>query len=339
MNIVRPYLTPEQAEEKNNIALDCYKLGVILLFYQVLTRAMRFLFYLAAYTYYNGTLTLNVNSAIKYLQDHDDVTASTAFRMSGNIGVTFSSVVLTAVLAHILFKGRIGPWIKPSKERFAAGVLWSAPNYVVGMVATMLTSYLVGILNNSGIAVPTSDFSIVQPSKAAVLLQIGYVIIAAPIIEEYLYRCLILNAVAPYSKSAAVLLSALCFGLMHGNIPQAAGAFVSGLLYAVIAIKTGSIIPTIIIHSFNNLIAELYSLTSAVGLSGADDVIGIFYVLTAFAGLLMGLLMIKRLWFKEDKAPLSAKQVRATVFSNPLILVCIGWYVLTIMTGLLDANS
>lgn len=339
MSSIRPYLTPEQAEEKNNIALDCYKLGALLLFYQVMTRVARIVFYIAAYTYYNGAFSLNIKSVLKYFGDNEDIVHSTSFRMAGNISITLASVLLTAVLAHVLFRGRIAPWLKPSKEKVITGALWCTPNYVVGMIAMMLTTYLVGILNTSGIEVPTSDFSIVQPSKAAVLLQIGYVIIAAPIIEEFLYRCLILNAVAPYSKSAAVLLSALCFGLMHGNIPQAAGAFVSGLLYAVIAMESGSIIPSIIIHSFNNLVAELYSLTEAIGITSADDAIGIFYVLAAFVGLLMGLLMVKRLYFKDEEEALPVKQARTAVFANPLILVCLGWYVVIILSGLAAANS
>ena len=75
------------------------------------------------------------------------------------------------------------------------------------------------------LTVPTSDFSIHQPSAIAVIVQFSYVVIIAPIVEEFIYRGAILTALSPYGRGAAVLFSALAFGLMHGNIPQAASAF------------------------------------------------------------------------------------------------------------------
>ena len=64
----------------------------------------------------------------------------------------------------------------------------------------------------------TSDFSIHQPSAIAVIVQFSYVVIIAPIVEEFIYRGAILTALSPYGRGAAVLFSALAFGLMHGNI-------------------------------------------------------------------------------------------------------------------------
>ena len=118
-----------------------------------------------------------------------------------------------------------------------------------------------------GVDVPTADFSIHQPSVIAVVMQFSYVIVLAPLFEEVIYRGLILKVITPYSKSAAILVSALAFGLMHGNIPQAASAFCTGLIYAIIALKCGSIIPTIIIHSLNNLIVNAPELAGALWVS------------------------------------------------------------------------
>ncbi len=339
MNLsVRP-LTPEQKEEKNNIALDCYKLGFLLLLYQLLTYGLRYVFYLAAYWVCEGGFTLNVNTAINYLANNQDIVQSTAFKMSGNISITCVSLAIIMVGMHAMFRGQLGSWLKPDRKKVSAGVLWSTPDHVVNLLATMLVNYLVIILGNSGISVPDADFTIKQPSAAAIILQAAYTILAAPLIEEILYRGMILSVLSKYGKSPAILLSALCFGLMHGNIPQAAGAFISGLLYAIVAVESGSIVPSIIMHSFNNLMAELTDLTAAMGIDNNGTIVTCIIVVVGFIGLLVGFLNIEKLKFKEEAHSLSIKQVRQTVFSNLMIIICLLWYSYSIISGLIGANS
>ena len=339
MNLsVRP-LTPEQKEEKNNIALDCYKLGFLLLLYQLLTYGLRYVFYLAAYWVCEGGFTLNVNTAINYLANNQDIVQSTAFKMSGNISITCVSLAIIMVGMHAMFRGQLGSWLKPDRKKVSAGVLWSTPDHVVNLLATMLVNYLVIILGNSGISVPDADFTIKQPSAAAIILQAAYTILAAPLIEEILYRGMILSVLSKYGKSPAILLSALCFGLMHGNIPQAAGAFISGLLYAIVAVESGSIVPSIIMHSFNNLMAELTDLTVAMGIDNNGTIVTCIIVVVGFIGLLVGFLNIEKLKFKEEAHSLSVKQVRQTVFSNLMIIICLLWYSYSIISGLIGANS
>ncbi len=338
MDIAKRPLTPEQKEEKNLLALDCYKLGAVLVLYQIMTYVFNYVYYLAVYIYYNGTFTLNVNEAMRYLRANEKIITSTSFRMAGNISVTFLSLTVAMLLMHIFFKGQLGGWMKPTKQGVRTGFLWAAPNHVVNMFSTMVVTFLVDMLSSGGITIPTSDFTIVQPSKAAVLLQIAYVIIAAPLIEEIIYRGMILSVLSKYGKTPAILLSALFFGLMHGNIPQAAGAFVGGLIYAVIAVESRSIVPSVILHMFNNLMAELGDLTQALGLKNSTDIVTIIMIAAAFVGLLTGLLCIRQLFIKEEHKLLTSAQVRMTVFSNPALIVCLCMYVATIISGLAKAN-
>ena len=339
MNLsVRP-LTPEQKDEKNNIALDCYKLGFLLLLYQLLTYGLRYVFYLAAYRYYEGGFTLNVQTAINYFYNNQDITQSTAFRMAGNTSITCTSLAIVMVGMHILFRGQLGSWLRPDKSKIKAGALWATPDHVVNLFSTMIVNYMVIMLGNSGISVPDADFTIKQPSAAAIILQASYTILAAPFIEEILYRGMLLSVLSRYGRSPAILLSALFFGLMHGNIPQATGAFISGILYATVAVQSGSIVPSIIMHSFNNLMAELTDFTDAMGVDTNKTVVLCIIIAAAFIGLLIGCLNIKKLIVKEEPHALSMKQVRQTLFSNPMIIVCLLWYSYSIISGLVSANS
>ena len=80
-----------------------------------------------------------------------------------------------------------------------------------------------------------------------------YVVILGPVLEELMFRGFILNALSPVDKKFAVIVSAALFSLMHGNFAQFFNTFFVGLLLGYIAVKAGSIIPTIIAHFFLNL--------------------------------------------------------------------------------------
>lgn len=79
------------------------------------------------------------------------------------------------------------------------------------------------------------------------------IVMVAPLTEEPLFRGLILGGFAQrYSVRAAVLWSALLFAMVHLNPYQLAGAFVLGLLFGWLFLKTGSLWPCIFAHALNN---------------------------------------------------------------------------------------
>ena len=80
------------------------------------------------------------------------------------------------------------------------------------------------------------------------ILILLYVVIIAPITEELLMRGMVMNSLAPVSRKFALIASALLFGLMHGNFNQMFNGFLLGLILGYIALKSGSIIPSIIAH-------------------------------------------------------------------------------------------
>lgn len=81
-------------------------------------------------------------------------------------------------------------------------------------------------------------------------------IVAAPILEEVLFRGQILGAIkSKYGSAWALVISSLLFGLIHGIPPQMINAFFMGLILGYIYLKTGSLLSVIIIHAVNNAIA------------------------------------------------------------------------------------
>lgn len=91
-----------------------------------------------------------------------------------------------------------------------------------------------------------------------------WVCLIAPITEEMVYRGVLLKVLSPYGSKTAILISAVLFGAIHGNLQQFPIAFLLGLLFGFISIKTGTIFYTIILHMFNNVYSVASGLLSVI---------------------------------------------------------------------------
>ncbi|WP_027421734.1 CPBP family intramembrane glutamic endopeptidase [Lachnobacterium bovis] len=82
--------------------------------------------------------------------------------------------------------------------------------------------------------------------------------ILTPLAEEIIYRGIIFNKLNLYmKKNISIILSALIFGLAHGNIVQFVYAFVFGIIFACLVEKDKGIQISIILHMCVNLFGVL----------------------------------------------------------------------------------
>lgn len=78
-------------------------------------------------------------------------------------------------------------------------------------------------------------------------------VVTAPIVEETIFRGMLLNGfLKHYSIKKSILLSALLFGIIHLNPWQFVTAFSVGIMLGWWYTKTGSVIPTIFGHALFN---------------------------------------------------------------------------------------
>ncbi|MBP5223038.1 MAG: CPBP family intramembrane metalloprotease [Lachnospiraceae bacterium] len=76
--------------------------------------------------------------------------------------------------------------------------------------------------------------------------------VAAPVMEELVFRKMLISRVLPYGEGIAILLSGLMFGLFHGNLNQFGYTVGLGLFLGFVYIRTGKIGITIALHSIIN---------------------------------------------------------------------------------------
>lgn len=91
--------------------------------------------------------------------------------------------------------------------------------------------------------------------------QVATVVVLAPIVEEIIFRKLLIDRTRQFGEKLAVFFSAFCFGLFHMNIYQMLYAFAMGLLLAYIYTRSGRIKYTICIHMIFNFCGSVVPLT------------------------------------------------------------------------------
>lgn len=84
-----------------------------------------------------------------------------------------------------------------------------------------------------------------------------YMVLFAPVYEEYLFRKLICDRVVKYGQGMTIMISGLMFGLFHSNFNQFFYAFTIGCFFAFIYVKTGRVIYTIILHMAVNFLGSV----------------------------------------------------------------------------------
>ena len=128
---------------------------------------------------------------------------------------------------------------------------------------------LVAIPLNLGIAgplvelVPMNDFfremireMVLEMGSDQGLLMFIALVIAAPILEELIFRGIMLDGLLRiYSPTKAVIVSSLLFGLVHLNPAQFVGGALVGGFMGWVYVHTRSVMATILIHAAFNLTA------------------------------------------------------------------------------------
>ncbi len=96
------------------------------------------------------------------------------------------------------------------------------------------------------------------------------IVIAAPVIEELIFRGIILDGLLKrYSPVKSIILSSVLFGLVHLNPWQFIGALIVGSFSGWVYYKTRKLTLSILIHAANNLFAfvPVYFLSSEAMMS------------------------------------------------------------------------
>lgn len=118
----------------------------------------------------------------------------------------------------------------------------------------------------------------------SVLAVVAASVLAAPILEELLFRGIIYGSLKrglPSSR-AALICASLLFGILHGNVVQGVFAFLVGLFLNWIYEAEGSLLPAILAHSAVNASTVFLAVAEPEWLTALMEQTPFYLVMTAF---------------------------------------------------------
>lgn len=173
--------------------------------------------------------------------------------------LSFAPLYLIAVPLGYLIIRPLPKLITPQQEMsFGKFFGFLAMSYAI-----MYIGNIVGTVLNSGIAALKHQ-ELVNPLEALLTgsnlyFELAFVGLLAPIIEELVFRKMLLDRIRAYGEGTAILVSGLTFGLFHGNLFQFFYAFGLGSLFAYIYLRTGKLRYTIFLHAIINSFSVILS--------------------------------------------------------------------------------
>ncbi len=160
----------------------------------------------------------------------------------------------------ILMLKKSVPSAKIEKRKMSPG------QYAVSAIICIGLAYAANIFGNivtfiignvRGRMVQNEILNVVDSLHPGVVLI--YMVICAPILEEFFFRKLIVDRTVRYGQGVAVVVSGLMFGLFHGNLNQFVYAALIGGCFAYLYVKTGNLKIAISLHMLFNFIGGFLS--------------------------------------------------------------------------------
>jgi hypothetical protein len=124
------------------------------------------------------------------------------------------------------------------------------------------------------------------------LVVIAYVVLPA-ILEEVVFRGIIIHEYSPYGGFFAVTVSALSFAMLHFSFAQLPIYFLAGIILASITYVSRSVIPAMLLHLANNTVNVFFPDVFSQYVARTGNSVLLFYLLVAT------FLLLLYLWFNQ----------------------------------------
>ncbi|MDO4187749.1 MAG: CPBP family intramembrane metalloprotease [Lachnospiraceae bacterium] len=162
--------------------------------------------------------------------------------------------------------------------------------FVMGIAIEMTAAYILSAILNFMPEVSERYNSNISTLKQFTPEMLIYVCLLAPIIEELIFRGLILGIIKKFAPFiVANITQAIVFGIYHGNWVQGIYAFLLGILIGYVAYITGSIVYTIVLHMGVNISGILIDYIIPEGTNGLITLFIALISLLVIVGIIKGI--------------------------------------------------
>lgn len=142
------------------------------------------------------------------------------------------------------------PVVKLKVHQFIIIFFIAAAAMYITNIFSVLLNFILMLFKGSEIMNPIMDVIL----DGNMLITFLYTAIGAPIVEELIFRKLMLDKLRRFGDLTAILTTGIAFGLFHMNLSQIFYATALGIIFAYVAIRTNTIRYSIILHIIINTI-------------------------------------------------------------------------------------
>ncbi len=152
---------------------------------------------------------------------------------------------------------------------------------ILNMVSLVINMMISGITGLSA----TNPLEFIQGSNIWITLL--FAVVLSPIVEEIMFRHIIINKLRNYGSGVAIFTSAFAFALYHGNLYQILYAFVLGIVFGAVVYKTGKLRYAIILHIMVNFCGTVLP----IGIASQKPILMAVCAVTVIGILLTGFIL------------------------------------------------
>ena len=190
----------------------------------------------------------------------DDVAYLTGYFIeSANIDLVFAiliSSIVTLLIVFLIYRKNTAKELDLGKMSIKnIGIV-----VMLGITLNILVSYVIYVFDLDRLSPGHAELMELLLGNSTFIITLLAMGIFGPILEEVIFRGIIykeLKKIANYW--VAMILQALIFGVIHGNLLQGTYAFILGIIMAVIYDKSKSLVSAIIFHiAFNSASVIMY---------------------------------------------------------------------------------
>lgn len=202
------------------------------------------------------------------------------------------------------------PYARKEKDKVSIQTLLLC--FLLQCTAFMFLNLLTAVISIFGDRSSSIDTTPMSSSMLFMLLVFN------PVVEEFVFRHLFASRLLKHGERFYILASAYCFAILHEvsvGFTHIIYIFILGLIWAYLTVKSGSLVPAILMHAisnlFNSVIVQLLANTSMTALAA--------YSLLIMALGLIGLILFlkNRKKIVLDGAPgLIGKEAAKDLFTN-----------------------
>lgn len=181
---------------------------------------------------------------------------ATAIRISLFTGLAYYALAAVWVLARSVELG-----LRP-RPGFATALVGAGEGFIVGGTAAIFLFGVLRVATGRPVLDPTAALLTAQGSIAALLLGIVLIAIAAPVVEELVFRGFLAEALRHRGKRSAVILSAVAFSLAHLRLSQFRYYLGIGVVLALVYWRRG-LVGSVTAHAtFNGMLLLMAAVAS-----------------------------------------------------------------------------